>query len=176
MATGIPAKAPLMARTLKLVGTAGVVVLGVTTLAACSGAGTSSGGSASGGSATSSPAPSVSLDVRCQVGAVRTVLQPSQAITSSRCQVSKSGTAYVAGIVSSGGQQQRFFAENTGSSWQSISEQQLCSAAAGLAGVTAYCNGGSPDDKNLVLPTTTPPKGTASPAATSVPSNAGPTQ
>lgn len=175
MTVAVDVRAAFGKRTGARVGAAGMVLLGAAALAAC-GAGGSSEGSSSAGSSTSSPTPSVSLDARCQLGAVRTVLQPSQAIVSSRCQVAKSGTAYVAGIVRSGGQEQPFFAQNTGASWQTISEQQLCSAAAGLAGVTAYCNGGRPDDTKLVLPTTKPPKATASPTATAVPSNSASTQ
>lgn len=147
------------------------LAVGVAALAACGTSGTT--GSPSAGSPSASPSGSATgaPDPRCLPDAIRAVLQPSQAIVSSRCQVSANGSAYVAGIVRSGGQEQWFFAENAGTSWQSVSEQQLCTDAAGLAGVTSYCNGQRPDDRNLVLPTTKPPKSIGSPSTSVQPSN-----
>ena len=144
-------------------------------LAAC-GAGGSSEGSSSAGSSTSSPTPSVSLDARCQLGPCGPCFQPSQAIVSSRCQVAKSGNGLRSGIVRSGGQEQPFFAQNTGASWQHDLGTATLLGGCRTRWGHRLLQRGRPDDTKLVLPTTKPPKATASPTATAVPSNSASTQ
>lgn len=157
-----------------------VVLMGGAVVALAAGCSSSSSSSASGSaSAPSSASASSSASTsesNCSVAKLQAVAGDGKAIVSSRCE-SFEGVEYAGGIVSSGGQKTAFFAQFTNGAWTSVPEQELCSNAAQIAEVKAYCNGGSANDKAIVLPTGKAPSPTGSApspsgtAPTSAPSN-----